>query len=59
MSKKTCPLCLREVPEEIYAFHRALDRLVIEMLQAQHPEWVGKDGACHECVDYYRRMAAQ
>jgi len=58
VSLKACPLCGREVAEEMLRFHEAIEKVVLEMIQAQHPEWVASDGACPECIAYYRRMTA-
>lgn len=39
------------------ALHTGIDKVVLEMIQAQHPEWVTEDGACPRCIEYYRRLA--
>lgn len=49
----TCPLCGDEVHKLIYRFHLESERLVIDKIKEQFPEWTKDDGICSRCLDYY------
>ena len=49
----TCPLCNDTVDKLLYRFHLDSERLVINRIKAQHPDWTEYDGVCGRCVDYY------
>jgi serine protease AprX len=49
----TCPLCGDEVHKLIYRFHLESERLIIDKIKKQFPEWVIDDGICSRCIDYY------
>lgn len=48
-----CPLCNENVEKLIYRFHMDSERLVIERIKQEYPEWTENDGACSRCADYY------
>ncbi|MFQ5743614.1 MAG: hypothetical protein ACE5HV_08495 [Acidobacteriota bacterium] len=52
----TCPLCAQSVEELEYALHESVDRVVLDWIRRQHPDWVDEDGVCKRCVDLYRAM---
>ena len=56
-----CPLCSENVNAGEIRSHAALDDqrfregLVIARIKQDHPEWVEADGACEQCLEYYRQ----
>ncbi|MEJ8843614.1 S8 family serine peptidase [Lacibacter sp. H375] len=49
----TCPLCGDEVHKLIYRFHLESERLIIDKIKEQFPDWAIDDGICSRCIDYY------
>jgi hypothetical protein len=47
-----CVLCKKEAD----GLDHEIEHLVIEMIKKSNPEWIEKDGACQECLDYYKNF---
>ena len=54
--KKYCPVCKKEMEESIVDVCTTAYEYIIEKIKQEHPDWVGKDGACPKCIDYYRQL---
>ena len=56
-----CPLCGENVKAGEIRAHAVLDDerfregLVIARIKQDHPEWVEADGACGQCLEFYRQ----
>lgn len=50
-----CPLCGVEAPLS----HIEIERLNIELLTRDHPDWMRADGACPGCLSYYEDLAEE
>jgi len=56
-----CPLCSEIVPMKELRSHAASDDqrfkdgMLIARIKQDHPEWVEADGACPQCIEYYRK----
>lgn len=46
---KQCQLCENEVTE----LQTIAEDYVLDLIEAEHPEWVESDGACIKCIEYY------
>jgi protein-disulfide isomerase len=53
---KACPLCKKEVDEELIKTCVDAEKWVIAQIRAKHPDWVVADGSCPKCLDYYRDL---
>src|SRR5271154_6397354 len=51
--KIICPLCQDVVDKLVYRFHFDNEKIVIDKIKRDHPEWSATDGLCSRCVDYY------
>ena len=51
--KIICLLCNDEVEKLIYRFHLDSERVVIDKIKSEHPQWTINDGLCSRCLDYY------
>lgn len=49
-----CPLCGCEVPELMYPLQEATDRMAINGMKAQFPEWEPGEGVCGPCLEQSR-----
>ena len=49
----TCPLCKDTVDKLVYRFHHDSERIVIEKIKHEFPEWTVNDGACSRCIDFF------
>lgn len=47
-----CPLC----GVEASLAHVEIERVNIELLTRDHPDWRREDGSCPPCIDYYQRL---
>ena len=48
-----CPLCGDNVNKLLYRFHIENERVVLQKIKNNNPEWTENDGICSRCVDYY------
>lgn len=56
MDKKVCPVCKKKADKGLVDVCCSAYKTVMEMIKRAHPEWVEKDGACHQCVAYYKKL---
>jgi serine protease AprX len=52
-SQKICPLCQDTVDKLVYRFHFDSERVTIEKIKAEFPEWSREDGLCSRCLDFF------
>jgi len=58
MKMMRCPLCGKEVPENMYALHEAMDQMAIARMQEDFPDWQPTEGSCQPCLERYRSAKA-
>jgi serine protease AprX len=51
--KIICPLCNDAVDKLLYRFHINSERVVIDKIKSNNPDWAEQDGICSRCIDYY------
>lgn len=51
--KFICPICNKELPRELRVIIPHTERHIIDTIKEEHPEWVGTNGVCKKCYDYY------
>ncbi|MEP6596872.1 MAG: S8 family serine peptidase [Ginsengibacter sp.] len=51
--KLICPLCNDTVDKLLYRFHYDSERMVIEKIKQEFPQWTENDGVCLRCVDFF------
>jgi uncharacterized membrane protein len=54
MPKVTCSLCGGLVEPRQMVAAQKLDSHTVELIQRDRPEWEGKRGVCHNCLEQYR-----
>lgn len=47
-----CPLCGVEAP----LAHVEIEKLIVELITRDHPEWKREDGSCPGCLSYYEDL---
>ncbi|CAA0105506.1 Uncharacterised protein [BD1-7 clade bacterium] len=47
-----CSLCNDEV-DELYLL---VKQTTLDLIRADHPEWIEADGGCKKCMDYYNAL---
>ena len=57
--KYKCKICEREIDEFVSIAHIRAEEYLLELILKDHPEWKEHDKACHECVEYYRKLVRQ
>ena len=50
--KSKCALC-GEDAEDLYTI---AEKYVLDLIKAEHPEWIEENGACKKCVEYYNAL---
>jgi len=55
MTTYTCPLCNETMDRDLIKFLGHGEQHIIDEILKTHPEWASADGACGECVEYYRK----
>ena len=53
MAMTLCPLCGDPASE----LHLDVERVVLELITRDHPEWKRADGSCPGCLSYYQDLA--
>ena len=48
-----CPMCGRESPT---LAHLDVERINMELITRDHPEWRLQDGTCPACLSYYEDL---
>lgn len=56
MAGYRCPLCGREMERNLILFLDHTDQHIIDQIKEEHREWVGADGVCEPCAEYYRKQ---
>jgi 4a-hydroxytetrahydrobiopterin dehydratase len=54
--KKLCPICKKEVDEEIIKTCNDAHDWVVRSIRRDHPNWVASDGSCPKCMAYYNNL---
>lgn len=54
--KKQCPVCKKEVEQDMIKTCEDAKEWVIKTIKRDHPEWVSSDGSCHKCMAYYNSL---
>lgn len=54
MSKYVCSVCKKAMPRDLVLYIKHTEQHIVDEIKTKHPDWVGKDGVCHKCVEYYR-----
>lgn len=49
----TCPMCGQESPT---LAHLDVERINMELITRDHPEWRREDGTCPGCLSYYEDL---
>ncbi|MCK5178139.1 MAG: hypothetical protein KAR32_01305, partial [Candidatus Omnitrophica bacterium] len=49
-----CSVCGEHLKDDLLVYVDHTEEHIIEEIRAHHPDWVGKDGACKKCLEYYR-----
>ncbi len=49
-----CPLCGDWVEKLLYRYHIDNEKVVMEKIRENNPDWTVQDGVCSRCVDYYQ-----
>ena len=47
-----CTVCGKET-EDLY---RIAEQYLLDVIKAEHPDWVEENGACKKCVEYYHAL---
>lgn len=47
-----CPLCGKEATE----LHVEIEKVTIDLITRDHPEWKRPDGSCPPCISYYEEL---
>jgi len=50
----TCPVCEEKIERELPVFMDHTERHIVDEIKKKHPEWVGGDGICKKCLEYYK-----
>ena len=58
-----CPLCEETVPEDHLRAHvesenGQIRNYVLRLIRQSHPEWLGPDGRCPKCWEYYASLSS-
>lgn len=55
MNKFICPICNREVDDNIIPYHKRVEKQILGVIQKSIPRWY--DGENNKkCIDYYRAL---
>lgn len=54
--KYVCQICAREIDESVALMHVKAEEYILDLIKRDHPEWKNGQSACHECLDYYRKL---
>ncbi len=49
-----CPLCQQVVQEHLRPIHETAEEWVISHIKETHPEWIESNGACPNCIQFFR-----
>jgi hypothetical protein len=51
-----CSICKKKVEGDLLVYINHTEEHIISEIRADHPDWVGKNGLCKKCVDYYHKQ---
>lgn len=51
-----CGICGKHLEHDLMVYVNHTQAHIIDEIQADHPDWVEKDGLCRKCVEYYREQ---
>lgn len=51
-----CQICNRGIDNSIALTHVKTEEYLLGLIKKDHPEWKETDGACPECINYYREL---
>jgi uncharacterized membrane protein len=54
MPKQTCSLCGAQVDGRSLASPQKIENRILDLIKEDRPEWEGKRGICHNCLEQYR-----
>ncbi|HAJ56201.1 MAG TPA: hypothetical protein DCL35_00335 [Candidatus Omnitrophica bacterium] len=52
----TCQICDRVVDEASALTHIKAEEYLLSLIKKDHPEWSETEGACPECINYYKEL---
>lgn len=52
----SCQICGRDIDESAAMMHVKTEEYLLELIRRDHPQWKEKQGTCHTCLDYYRKL---
>lgn len=55
-AKYCCQICGRQIDTAAALMHVKTEEYLLELIRRDHPEWKEKQGTCHHCIDYYRKL---
>lgn len=57
--KYRCKICDRDIDDFVSIAHIRTEEYLLQLILRDHPEWKETDKACHQCIDYYRKLVKQ
>lgn len=55
MQAYKCPTCGERIERNLLLFIKHTDQHILEEIKKKNPQWVTKDGFCHNCLDFYKK----
>ncbi len=55
MAEYICPVCGEKTERDLVFFLDHAQAHMIDVIKKKHPEWVGRDGLCQPCVEYFEK----
>lgn len=49
-----CPTCGESFPRDLMVIIPHTEEHIIKVIAAKHPDWVGSDGICSKCLEYFK-----
>ena len=49
-----CPTCGKSIPRELMCIIPHTEEHIIDEIKKKHPDWIGKDGICKRCYEYFK-----
>ncbi len=49
-----CSICSEEIDGDLLVYIDHTEQHIMDEIKLNHPDWIGKDGICQKCVDYYK-----
>jgi len=51
-----CPTCGKHIPRDLLIIIPHTEEHIVEVIKKEHPEWIGQDGICKKCYEYYKEQ---